>query len=131
MPIGMRMMKVTSKNTGMDRMKPATLRPQMERFSGKAETSLSAITDAAPLSLISCPSIVPKPTGRPMLVIMLPKPDEMVDAVVSRSRPPARPMTRQAITMPMAALSLSTIIQNKIIAIATTSAAISIPGLVI
>ena len=131
MPMGIKMMKVTSKNTGMDRMKPARLNPQMAFFSGKAATILSAITEAAPLSLISWPRMVPKPTGRPMLVIMLPKPEEMVDAVVSRSRPPATPMTRQAMTMPMAALSLRTMMQNRIIAIATTRAAINIPGLAI
>ena len=131
MPIGIRMMNVTSKNTGMDRMKPAMLRPQTARFSGNAATSLSAITEAAPLSFISWPSMVPKPTGRPMLVIISPKPDEIVVAVVSRSRPPATPINRQAMTMPMAALSLSTIIQNRMIAIATTKATISIAGLAI
>ena len=63
MPMGIRMMKVTSKNTGTDRIKPARLRPQIARFSGKAATSLSAMTEAAPLSLIryQCEPIVSHP----------------------------------------------------------------------
>ena len=63
-----------------------------------------------------------------MLVIMLPKPEEMVSIVVIRSRPPATPMNRLARTMPMEALSLRTMMQNRMIAIAITSATISIAG---
>ena len=130
-PIGIRIINVTSKNTGMDKINPAILKPQIAFFAGNADTILSAITSAAPLSFISCPRIVPKPTGKPILVIIFPNPDAIVDVVVSKSSPPITPITKQAITIPIAAFNFNTIIQNRMTAIATTRAKINNPGDVI
>ena len=130
-PIGIRMTKVTSKNTGIDRTKPAREMAHMARFSGKAETILSAITPAAPLSFSSWPRITPKPMGRPMPVIILPKPEEMVDTVSIRPRPPIPPMYRQASTIPMEALSFKTMMHTKMMAMAMAKCKISIAGVTI
>ena len=125
------MTKVTSKNTGIDRTKPAREMAHMARFSGKAETILSAITPAAPLSFSSWPRITPKPMGRPMPVIILPKPEEMVDTVSIRPRPPIPPMYRQASTIPMEALSFKTMMHTKMMAMAMAKCKISIAGVTI
>ena len=66
--------------------------------------------------------------GRPMLVIMLPKPEEMVDTVSIRPRPPMTPMYRQARTMPMEALSFRTMMHTRMMAIAITRCRISSAG---
>ena len=129
--MGIRITKVTSKNTGMDRTKPAREMAHMARFSGKAETILSAITPAAPLSFSNWPRITPKPMGRPMPVIILPKPEEIVDTVSIRPRPPIPPMYRQASTIPMEALSFKTMMHTRMMAMATARCKISMAGVII
>ena len=63
-----------------------------------------------------------------MPVIMLPKPEEMVDTVSMTPRPPMMPMYRQAMTMPMEALSFRTMMHTRMMAIAITRCRMSSAG---
>ena len=83
---------MTSKKTGIANTKPANATAYKTYLFGTACTIVLAITFAAPVSLINCPSITPKPIGRPIPAIIFPNPVPMVSIEFTNPNPHVTPI---------------------------------------